>query len=74
MNMKDIALLKYKHFQDGKLTFYRAKTINTAKADLSPVVIYANDFFLNQLLLNMVTQIIHRITIYFRFLMRLKQN
>lgn len=44
MNLKDIALLRYKDLKGDKLSFYRAKTIKTAKADLKPVTIYLNDF------------------------------
>jgi len=44
MNIKDIALLKYKDIQEDKIIFYRAKTINTSKTDLKPVTIYLNDY------------------------------
>lgn len=44
MNIKDIALLKYEDLQQGKIIFYRAKTINTAKADLRPVVVHLTDY------------------------------
>lgn len=44
INIKDIAQLKFKDIQDGKFTFYRAKTITTSKARLKPVTIYLNDF------------------------------
>jgi integrase/recombinase XerD len=44
MNIKDIALLKYEDLQEGKIIFYRAKTINTAKADLRPVVVHLTDY------------------------------
>ena len=44
MNMKDIALLKYKDIQDGKIEFYRAKTKLTSKANLKPITVYLNDF------------------------------
>lgn len=44
MNMKDIALLKHEDIEDDKIVYYRAKTVNTAKADLSPIVIYLNDY------------------------------
>ena len=44
MNVKDIALLKYEDIQEGKIIFYRAKTINTAKTDLKPVVVHLTDF------------------------------
>jgi integrase/recombinase XerD len=44
MNMKDIALLRYKDLNEDSFVFYRAKTINTSKADLTPVTVYLNDF------------------------------
>lgn len=44
MNMKDIALLRYKDIKDGSINFYRAKTINTSKANLRPITAYLNDF------------------------------
>lgn len=44
MNIKDIALLKNENIQEDKIIFYRAKTINTSKTDLKPVVVYLNDF------------------------------
>ena len=44
INIKDIAQLRFKDIQDGKFTFYRAKTITTSKAKLKPVTIYLNDF------------------------------
>lgn len=44
MNVKDIAQLRYENIQDDKIVFYRAKTINTSKADLRPVTVYLNDF------------------------------
>lgn len=44
INIKDIAQLRFKDIQDGKFTFYRAKTITTSKAQLKPITIYLNDF------------------------------
>ncbi len=44
MNIKDIALLRYEDIQENKIIFYRAKTINTAKADLRPIVVYLTEF------------------------------
>jgi integrase/recombinase XerD len=44
MNIKDIALLKWENINDEKLTFYRAKTINTSKSDLRPVTVYLTEF------------------------------
>lgn len=37
MNIKDIAQLKYGNIKDDKLSYYRAKTINTSKADMKLV-------------------------------------
>ena len=44
MNIKDIALLKFKHIKNGKFEFYRAKTKLTSKANLKPITVYLNDF------------------------------
>lgn len=44
MNMKDIALLRYKDLNEDSFVFYRAKTINTSKGDLKPVTVYLNEF------------------------------
>ncbi len=44
MNIKDIALMKRKDIKDDSITFYRAKTINTTKANLKPIKAYLNDF------------------------------
>lgn len=44
MNVKDIAGLRYENIQGNKIVYFRAKTINTAKADLKPVTVYLNDF------------------------------
>ncbi len=44
MNIKDIAMLKYGNVEGDKIIFYRAKTINTAKTNLKPVIVYLNDF------------------------------
>jgi len=44
MNMKDIALLKYKDIQEGKIEFIRAKTRTTSKGNQKPVVAYLNSF------------------------------
>ncbi len=37
-------LLNEKTPQEGKIIFYRAKTINTAKTDLKPVVVHLTDY------------------------------
>jgi integrase/recombinase XerD len=47
MNIKDIALLKYKDLQGDKIVFYRAKTKTTSKANLKPVTVYLNDYSLS---------------------------
>jgi integrase/recombinase XerD len=44
MNIKDIALLRWKDIEGEKLTFFRAKTINTSKGNLKPIVAYLNDY------------------------------
>jgi len=44
MNMKDIALLKFKDIQYDKVEFYRAKTRITSKGNLRPITAYLNDF------------------------------
>lgn len=44
MNIKDIAMLRNENIQGDKIVFYRAKTINTSKADLKPITVYLNDF------------------------------
>jgi len=43
MNIKDIALLRWENLYEDKLIFYRAKTINTAKANLKPITVYITD-------------------------------
>lgn len=37
INLKDIALLRWENLQGSTLTFYRAKTTNTARKDLKPI-------------------------------------
>jgi len=44
MNIKDIAFLRWENLEEDKLYFFRAKTINTSKADLKQVTAYLNDF------------------------------
>ncbi|MCE3228474.1 MAG: integrase [Bacteroidetes bacterium] len=44
MNLKDIALLKYKDIKNSSFTFLRAKTIQTSKQDLKPIQVHINDF------------------------------
>ena len=44
MNIKDIALLRYKDLNDDTIRFLRAKTINTNKENLKPTIIYLNEF------------------------------
>lgn len=44
MNIKDIANLRFKDIEGDRLTFYRAKTINTGKTDLKQVTVYLNEF------------------------------
>jgi integrase/recombinase XerD len=40
--MKDIALLRYNNIRGDELSFFRAKTIRTAKQDLKPIQAYLN--------------------------------
>ena len=44
MNIKDIALLKYKDFDKDKFQFYRAKTKFTSKTQLEKITIYLNQY------------------------------
>lgn len=44
MNIKDIALLKYKNIQDDTLKYYRAKTVNTKKGNLKEIQVYLNKY------------------------------
>jgi len=44
INIKDIALLKYKHVSDNKIDFIRAKTRRTSKAKLKTITVFLNDF------------------------------
>ena len=44
MNTKDIALLRYKDIKEGRIEFIRAKTRNTTKTNLKPIIIYLNEF------------------------------
>lgn len=47
MNIKDIASLKYSNLHGDSLTFSRAKTIDTTKANHKPIVVALSDFPLN---------------------------
>jgi len=44
MNIKDIALLKYKNIQNETIKYYRAKTINTKKGNLKEIHVYLNTY------------------------------
>ena len=44
MNIKDIALLRFKDIQHGKVEFFRAKTRLTSKGNLRAVTAFLNDF------------------------------
>lgn len=44
MNIKDIALLQRQDLNGDTLTFYRAKTINTGRKNLTPVTVYLTPF------------------------------
>lgn len=47
MNTKDVAELRFKDIEDGKIHFVRAKTKRTTKAKLKPVTVYLNEFTTN---------------------------
>src|SRR5690606_9346075 len=44
INVKDIALLKYKDIDDDTIKFYRAKTQYTSKSNLEQITVYLNDY------------------------------
>ena len=44
MNIKYIALLRYKDIKDDKVEFLRAKTRNTSKSNLKPISAYLNEY------------------------------
>jgi len=44
MNIKDIALLKYKNIDGDRIKYYRAKTINTKKGNLKEINIFINEY------------------------------
>jgi len=44
INIKDIALLRWENLQGDTLIFYRAKTANTSRKDLKPVVASIGEF------------------------------
>jgi site-specific recombinase XerD len=44
MNVKDITQLKKEDIKTDSLVYYRAKTINTSKDNLTPIVIYLNEY------------------------------
>ena len=44
MNPKDLAMLRIRDIQLDRIVYFRAKTINTAKANLEAVTVYLNDF------------------------------
>lgn len=44
INIKDIALLRWENLQGSTLIFYRAKTVNTSKSDLKPVIATLHDY------------------------------
>lgn len=43
-NIKDILGLRWKNIDSKMITFYRAKTKNTAKSDLRPISVYKTEF------------------------------
>jgi hypothetical protein len=46
MNIKDIALLKFKNIHN-EIKYYRAKTVNTKKGNLKEIIVYLNDYTKN---------------------------
>ena len=44
INIKDLALLRQKNIDEGKIEFVRAKTKLTSKGNLKPITIYINEF------------------------------
>lgn len=44
MNIKDIALLKFKNIDEESIKFYRAKTLFTSKSDLKLITVFLNDY------------------------------
>jgi len=44
MNMTDIASLRHEDIEDGVITYYRTKTVNTSKADLRPLRVQVHSF------------------------------
>jgi integrase/recombinase XerD len=44
INMKDLAKLRWKQIDDGKLLFVREKTRNTTKGDQKEIVVYRNEY------------------------------
>ncbi len=44
MNIKDIAMLRWKDIDKDYVTFYRAKTINTSKEKLKKISVYLTEF------------------------------
>lgn len=47
MNIKDIALLKFKNIHNDEIKYYRAKTVNTKKRNLKEIIVYLNDYTKN---------------------------
>jgi site-specific recombinase XerD len=44
MNMKDIVLLKWGNIDGDILTYYRAKTVSTSRANLKPISLHLSEF------------------------------
>ncbi|MEA2041847.1 MAG: site-specific integrase [Bacteroidota bacterium] len=44
INIKDIALLKYKDIKNDRIEFIRSKTRRTSKKDLKTIIVYLNEF------------------------------
>lgn len=47
VNIRDIAELKFKNIQDGKVIFKRTKTANTNRANQKLIVVFINEFMQN---------------------------
>ena len=44
MNLKDILLLKWDNLKEDSINYYRAKTVNTKKGNLTEISIFLNDY------------------------------
>lgn len=44
MNINDIARLKFKDLEETRFSFYRGKTLTTSRKEITPIIVYYNDF------------------------------